>query len=443
MEIVFDKYFQFQNHYHSPYAEEHNAQYVDLTAIDGFTDYAKRRYITRYLKLTWELSDDFKDKKAELTTAFHILLYEFMPVLFPYRYQYIQILSDNSIQKEVREKIPWIFPEHNVSIPADDRIELYIIEDSFSDLGILKAIQNHLEYIFKHLYDLLMWLDENAECHLSDYLEYVKGDDFYAEKLRFLRYGLKPDEMPWNISMLRQFIKENAFFNTDTLDENHRRRCLEVSKNIKVACDYCGEYFSLNEVEVMEDGLHRCKSCAEDAVDTLEQAEELEQLARELYREVLNIDFDKENITYKFHFVTATELHRAFNKPFYVTNRYDERKAVGLATDRKIDEIWIEKFRKREKTMATIIHELMHIIQYQKFNYFKIKQKEPLLVEGMAIWAENYLLRHSQDPAFQAYAEQNDAYWQQDPGEYGKAYRYLLDRYGNEPFRKLMRRYGM
>jgi len=61
----------------------------------------------------------------------------------------------------------------------------------------------------------------------------------------------------------------------------------------------------------------------------------------------------------------------------------------------------------------------------------------------MVIWAENYLLRHSYDPAFQAYAEQNDAYWQHEPDEYGKVYRYVMDRYGNEPFRKLMRRYGI
>jgi len=406
-------------------------------------DISKRKYITRYLKLKWDLSKDFAAKKDEITTALHILLYEFMPVLFPYRHQYIQVLSDNAFKPGIRKHLPWIFAGHNLKISGGDSIEIYIVEDSFSDLGILKALENHLEYVIKNLYDLLKWIKDDSNCHVSDYMSYVKGQPFYVDKLQFLKYGLKDKEIHWDIDLLLDFIKQNAFFNTDTIDDNHNRRCIDGNNPVEVVCDYCGVTYDLSEVEIMEDGLHRCLNCSQGAVDTLDHALDLEKEAHQLYKKFLNFDINKEQLAYDFRFVTATELHQYYNKPFYVTNEFDERLVIGLASDREIDAILIEKFRKETETLATIIHEIMHIIQFQKLNYFKMVNTEPLLVEGMTTWAEYYILSRSNNPDHRAFAKSYDAYRRAENSEYGESYRYIQDKYGDRAFEILIKKYAL
>ena len=444
MEVRYSKYFSFDSSYHSPFAKENSPQFIDLEANTSFQDNSKRKYITRYLKLQWDLSDAFLNGKAVLNTRFHHLLYEFMPILFPYRHQYIQVLSDNALDKKHREATPWIFPEHNFKTENKNSIEIYIVEDSFSDLGILKSVQNHLKFIMEHLYDLMRWMRDDVNCHTADYMEYVKGQSFYEDRTQFLKYGLSDKEISWDIDLLARFIKENSFFSSDDIDTNYDQRCTGENQSINVICDYCKGDFKLTDIHVMEDGLHRCHDCSIDAIDSENQVKELEKEAFELYKKHLGIVIDKKSLPYKMNFVTATALHEYYGKDFYITNDFDKRTAVGLASDRDIDAIHIEKSLSKAATLSIIIHEMMHIMQYQKLNYFKLKNREPELIEGMTTWAEHYILSKSTVPEYKAYAKNYHAQLTEDQTIYGKGYRYVINKYGDdsETMERIFRKYG-
>lgn len=441
MSITYDKYFAFEKYYHSPFASQNTPTCITLS--EDFKESSQRKYLTRYLKLEWELIDSLKAQKEKIVTQLHHLLYEFLPILLPYRYQYVQVLSNNSFSKAHREKTPWVFPTHNIPTESKNAVEIYLVEDSFSDLGILKSVQLYFEYIIKNLYDLLLWLQDDREYFSTDYTEFVKGEAFAKEKLQFLRYGLPKRSSSWDINLLLEFIRENAFFDSDNLNENHKKRSSKANLNITVACDYCKTVFNLAEVDVMEDGLHRCANCSVGAVDLDGDVETLEQEAKELYIQHMGIDFSSDKMPYTLNFVTATELHDYFNEPFYVTNKYDERIVVGLATDRELDAIYIEKHLKKPATLSTIIHEMMHIFQYQRLNFFKMKNSEPELIEGMTTWTEYLLLTKSGNPEYVEYAKFIDSARTADQSEYGIGYRYVKKHYGEEMVSKVLKKYSV
>lgn len=443
IELSYLHYYAFEKYYYSHQAPTNTPTKIDLTPNTLFQEQSKRKYATRYLKLQWDIAQKFQQNKAELNTQLHHLLYEFLPILFPYRHQYIQIASNNTLAKEHREKTPWLFAQHNLPTTKENSIEIYIIEDSFSDLGILKAIQEQFEYIIKHLYDLLLWLQDNEEYYTTAYTQYVKGKAFAQSKnkLDFLHYGLEKEAYQWNLKLLTDFIKENSSFGTETIDQNHQNRSQQKNINIEVECDYCAQKLFLSKADVMEDGLHRCQNCKENAVDFQKEVKELEQEAKALYHKILGIDIDQ-SLQYQIRFVSATKLHQYFNKPFYVTNQYDHRTAIGLASDREIDIIHIEKHRNRVETLSTIIHEIMHIYQYQHLNFFKIQNNEPLLIEGMTTWAEHFLLSKSGNKAYEKFAEKEKQRLLQDhQSVYGKGFQYIATQYPNNPLRKIKKRY--
>ena len=440
IELFYTQYYSFERFYHSPYAHNNTPKITELS--ESFIEESKRKYITRFLHLKWEVCSDFAQHADLFTTQLHLLLYEFMPVLFPYHSQYIQIASNNTLRNDLRKLTPWIYPENNFNYNTEKPlIELYIVEDSFSDLGTLNTLQDYLETIFRYLYDLLKWINDGATSEYDGaYSEYIKGGAFSDDKLNFLTYGIR-EKFTWDISLLLRFIKENAFFDTSAIDDNYNNLIKKHSASIDVECDYCAKAFKLSEVQIMEDGLHRCSNCAKDAVDTLSRAKELETEAKKLYAELLNIDFSQ--LKYEFKFVTATELHNYYNTPFHVTPKYDKRELTGLATDREIDVIRVEKFRKPPKTLSVIVHEMMHIYQYQRLNYFKLKNTEEELVEGMSRWAEYYLLKNSETPEYVEEAESIHNNSIEDTSEYGVGYRYVSDKYGDNLIIKVNKKYGI
>ena len=437
----FLKYYTFKNHYNS-IKSKNSPQFIQLD--DKFKNISKRKYITRYIKLKWELSDNFKGNKSELTTYLHNLIYEFLPILFPYKYKYLHVVSDNKLNKNHRDSIPWIFTESNYDFVDDNYITILIVEDSFSDLGLLKALKAHFKYIIKNLYDLLKWMNNKNICFNGSFMSSITGKEYFLDKLKFIKYGLVDEQnIKWNLELLLNFFETNSFYDAKELDINSDFECKEDSKKTMVECDYCGKEYKISEVEIVEDGLHRCISCSENAIDTFEQANKLKELASKFYKDFLNFDIDE--LDFKFNFVTATELHRYYNKPFYITNKFDQRTAIGLAMDRDIDVILVEKFLKKPQTLSIIIHEIMHIIQFQKLNYFKIKYKEPKLIEGMTTWTEWYILSNSKNQEFVNYAKTyKDGLLIRDD-EYGDGFKYVIDKYGKDKkaILKIFKKYAL
>ena len=116
---------------------------------------------------------------------------------------------------------------------------------------------------------------------------------------------------------------------------------------------------------------------------------------------------------------------------------------VGLASDREIDHIHVEKFYKKESICSTIIHELMHIYQYQKLNYFKLQNNEVELIEGMTTYAQYLLFMKSGNPEYQNHAEFIDKHRTTDTSEYGIGYRYVKEKYGEDFLQIITKKYGV
>ncbi|MCZ2393434.1 MAG: hypothetical protein LC105_06240 [Chitinophagales bacterium] len=434
IETIFESYFKFQNNYHSPKSEEGTPLKIELK--NEVSASVKRAYHTRYLHIKWEVSDQFKKHYEEINTHLHILFFEVLKVLFPYHHQYIHVLSNNQYNKEVRDHLRWIFTENNFTYSNDDDrkfVEFIFLEDSFSDLGLLNPLKDKFESVCRYLYDYLLWVEKDDIDFLeSNYMRMDKNDDFFSSKSSFLKYGIK--DFDWNFILLSSFIKKNSFFDSSDIADNFENRWGQQEKNIIVECDYCAQKYHLNEVEVLEGGLHRCLSCAEDAADTEKDAAVLHEEAKSLYAQVLKDDFS--TLNYSFHFVNYIEFAQQFNLPFKVTNKYDKRVAVGMASDVNpgtgIDEVWIEKYRKKPFTLSTIVHEMMHIYQFQKLNYFKMKYDEPELIEGMTTWAEWYILSHSKHTDYQNEAEAIRENREIDTSEYGNGFRYIIKKYNGD-----------
>lgn len=443
MEICYLKYFRFRKHYHSHYALQSPAATVDLNQIPDFIEKSKRKYSTRFLKLKWDLTDEYISQKAFFTTRIHHLLAEILPILFPYRHNYIQIVSDNTLDIEHRKKVEWLFPENNFSFESENSIEIYIIEDSFSDLGILKSIQIHFEKIIKELYFYLRWITDNSNSSNSLFSHVLKGDQFYKDKLQFLKYGLDENDIEWKIEELIQFIKANAFFDATDLDNQYKNRFKREAKDnsIIVKCDYCNNSFKFHEVDVMPDGLHRCKNCGENSIDQLSRAQLLKKDAEQFYQEYFSINATDMN--YSFEFVTATELHQQFGIPFTVTNNFDQREKLKAASNSNIDKIVIERFRKEEETIAAIIFEMMHIYQFHSLNYLKMKNNEPELIDGMAVFAVYYLMKNSGKQDYSDYAENWYNHYITDSTYLGNGFRHVLNHYGENMILQVKKKYDL
>lgn len=430
-------YFEFISAYNSPQAGEMQPVQYDLKHAEQ--KMVKREYtMCRILTLNWELLPDFVKDKAEITTWLHILLSESLKVFFPLYNQYLIIVSDNSFNTSLRRKLPWIFPESDrtsppLSEPYGQAVSINILEDSFADLGLLKAIQRNFIYIQKHVFDLLLWYGEEPLTNQANLMNYRNN---IKDKLTYLSYGLT-EQPGFDKDLMIRFLEHHLPIDKTILYEISAKRKLVIIEG-SVECDYCHQPYTMDKITTMEDGLHRCNECSIDAIDTLEQALVILEEAKELYRDHLSIDFNK--YSFDFHFVTAKELHELNNIEFVPTSKYDVRKLVGQAWDDNKDRVYIEKGYKHIQTLDPIIHELCHIWEYNELDCAAINS-DPIkadIIEGMCIWAEVFLLRKA---GFGEYADYLESAWQNDTTKYGNGYRYLKENYPTDPLNEIKREF--
>ncbi|HTO16448.1 MAG TPA: hypothetical protein VLZ83_11795 [Edaphocola sp.] len=213
IEIYYENYYQFNRFYNSPLSKFQTPKLISLSGFDNLIEDSKRKYNTRYLQFQWEVSERFVDRLGELTTRIHHLLYEFLPILFPRRSQYLLVASNNNLDTEHRKLVPWVFPENNFEFTASNCIELYILEDSFSDLGILKPIQNFFtKKILTELYFYLRWVNDQKSTQAPQHFIGEHNNKYFKDKLAFLKYGLEDNLVKWDIDFLIKFLESSKLF---------------------------------------------------------------------------------------------------------------------------------------------------------------------------------------------------------------------------------------
>lgn len=426
-------YYEFTSEYNSHVAG--CDQPIKKSLNDSVKNKVSRNYNNcRLLNLSWDVTPDFKDKTGLITTMLHVLFYESLPVFFPYHHQYIHILSDNENQKVYRECLPWIFHQFSYSTDDDNPVKdnsavrLCVVEDSFSDIGVLKAIQRNFTYILKYIFDYLLWIREERNGESEFTLQWKENN---YDRLKFLKYGMESDLI--DFGELVPFLEVHMPLEKSVLYEIHTKRILSKSDG-NVECDFCANPFRLDEVQTLEDGLHRCKSCSNDAIDSEAQALIILEDSKKLYLEHLNIDFNQ--YKFEFNFITAKKLHEINKLPFIPSRRYDKRKFIGQAWEREIDKVYVEKGYQKDKTLGIIIHELSHIWEYNNLNCSAIRadNTQNIIIEGLAVWTEIFLLKAA---GLIDLSDSTHSYYQNDDSEYGKGFRYILANYLADPYIKL------
>lgn len=432
-------FFEFISAYNSPLADEKQPNRYDLSTFEQ--SMVRRSYKKgRILELKWELLPDFAEKKDKITTMLHLLLYESMKVFYPYHHQYIIICSDSQENQKARKTVPWIYPNFIFTNPiegnySDKCCTLYIVEDSFTDLGILKSFQRNFDYIMKHLFDLMVWYDEDPDNVLHDTTQYQEN---ITDRSAFLKYGIKKEIFDgWDL--MKDFMDQHLPFDNEILYELSRGRKALGLETI-VVCDFCQQTFTLNQVITLNDGLHRCHECSKMAIDTLEQGKGILEEAMQLYKDHLGIDMNK--YTFEFVALTARELHELNGIEFNPTTKFDTRKLVGQAWDLEHDKLYFEKGYQKEPTLMTIIHELCHIWEYNELNCNQIRRdtETAYIMEGLSVWAEINLMRWG---GYEGTADTCETSRINEESDYGIGFRYIKEHYHTDnPFEQIKKHFS-
>ena len=408
--------------------------HIDTTAWYEFSKYTVKdnkktesRDVRNYsngkvLKISFKFLPKYIDRIEDIRKSLQILLYEAFQSVFTHHAHYL-ILSS---QGEGDPDLPWIFNElHCEDEKEDGLLTYYFIEDAHIDLGLIGALseRENIWYVFRYIYDYLVWLTEGNPLTPPGYEAYLNQREL--DKFAFLKYGR--DKLPdyFDVDLLINFIKD-FFKDGKVLQETVIGR--QNQQDTMGACDFCGKEMKNSEMQRLGDGRMRCPDCSVDAIDTEEEFNSLYNRVKELFQTHLGIDFSK--IPHTARLISAVELHKIGGYAFSITNGYDVRKVVGLACDRNNDVFYVENGRKPAQTLGIIAHEMTHIWEYNTEDFIKVRETNEDWVEGLAVWTDLYLSEKAGAPDI----EQQRAAWLARTDEYGRGLQLIMDTCPDDPY---------
>ncbi len=314
-------------------------------------------------------------------------------------------------------------------------ISMVAVEDALEDMGALQCLFLHWEYVAEVLFDFLAW---RAEPPRESAIWKAPGD----AAPEFLAYGLS--SVPAEFDLDATFaILEAIGFGTgqDSLHRQRRARLegatearVEAESGAERECDFCGRTLTPAEFERLADGRERCVKCRDSAVDDVGKLEGVYREARAFLVNEFEIDL-RTNLGVRF--ASAHEIARDADDRFIPTSGFDPR-AIGRAIQCDGNcTVLIENGQPYHMTLATAVHELTHVWQFDNLDFERmVKESELLLIEGHATWAEVECLRRK---------DLAPEYWQHTTNRtdvYGKGYREIAKLCGEtecleNPFRFL------
>ena len=327
--------------------------------------------------------------------------------------------------------MPWIFNKFTCDDKEEaNALSFYFIEDAHIDLGLIGALSRDdslgPNYLFRYIFDYLIWLTEGEPIAASGYDDYLYGTNH--DKFAFLKYGRKDLPAYFDVDLIINFIKDFFCKERGKLLEGVTERT--DRQDVYGTCDFCRKDMKNSEMERLSDGRMRCPECSEGAVDTDKAFRELCQQAEQAFKTHLGIDFS--GINYEAHLVSAVELHKMRGKTFRITNSYDVRKLIGVAYDRKKGVFYAENGYQADKMFGTIVHEMTHIWQYNNENFQRAAATNEDLIEGLAVWTDLFLSEKHGVSA--AEIEKLREAWLDRDDEYGHGLRFIMDHCPDDPY---------
>ena len=383
----------------------------------------------RVLKVTFRFlkKEEYIKRKDDIRKSLQILLYEAMQSVFPHHAQYLVISSVG----EGDSSLPWIFSQLKCAdTEKENELSFFFIEDAHIDLGLIAALSSGntlgTGYLFRYIFDYLIWLIEGEPLPAEDYDEYKNSPN--THKFAFLKYGRNSIPDYFDADLLINFIRD-FFCKKEEVPE-----LLEVvtnradRPNTFGVCDFCRTKMKNSEMQRLNDGRMRCPECSVDAVDTDEQFQKLCEKVKAAFKKHLNIDFS--TIPHNAKLISAVELHKKSGLVLPITNGYDVRKYVGMAYNLDTDIFYVENGYKPDITYGIIAHELTHIWQYNSPEFIKMKENHEEYVEGLAVWTDLYLSEKNGMQGIEATRKG----WLERDDEYGQGLRFIMNTCPDDPY---------
>lgn len=383
-----------------------------------------------------------EDELLSVSWTLSVLLREALPTIFPDTASLLLALPPRSDASP----LPHVLPDtrYSADFPSSSSVEFYLLEDSRSDLGLVKRILDQWEDVFSLIDDYVHWCLNPDEAHSAQ--TQAEWDVRLDPPQSFLRYG-EGEQPPGSEVLDLEATKTvlDVFFENDLSSlRNRRQEYYEGQQpsgppSDEQQCDFCRRPIPGSEYEQLGDGRVRCSTCSKRATDTEEELEKAYSDARSFLEDTLGRDIANDvDVT-----LTDTRaVQEAAGKDFVPTSSFDPR-TLGIAIrDHDGLSILVENGQPYYMAKGVIVHELTHIWQFEELNYQRLRSEEGnAMIEGHAKWAE---LRSIQDiPEADRYIER-----QKDRNdEYGVGYRRICDLLDDHnsldtPFEFLIRRYG-
>ena len=348
-------------------------------------DYA-RILILQISVLSGIIPDDIPLPEIEKTLA--LLLHELMPTVFPDTCSSLLVSSPNLADSKERYQ-DWpktrnpfdLLPRIQIGggdLEDESAITIVFAEDAFFDQGMIGGLVEHWNLLFALLEDYITWLLEGEGSDLqSDYLLYGNDELHAFVRLTVVRDILKAIITGYGTLPLQRKLPDKKF-----IDENQPEEHI---------CDFCGNVMSISVLETLADGRERCRACARQAINS---TRELEKVYQEARKELLATYRIRLCSTIDVHITDAETVAREQNMVFIPTSGFDARPA-GFARRRDdLFEIYIENGQPYHMVLATMVHELTHIWQFDSLDMEQLEREHgKVWLEGHAMWTEITCLR--------------------------------------------------
>ena len=369
-----------------------------------------------------KISGNFTSKNERIVLLASVMLNEVMRAMFPSVADAIvvcPVMDVDAVQDEetleILKKIPKAYCREYVTDNND--IELLIIEDCSSDLGVISVLMssgdNVLKMLFQPIYEYLTWYLKQD--HPSDYLN----------------FGMK--EAP------KCFDFEGLFKLASVLGKDEfNMQFVDVESPLAYdICDFCGKRYTKGiNVAVLEDGRKMCKDCASSLIanDKKVLKAHLER-AKMFLESTYGITLDDD---YEFCFESTVRIANTLKQ-----NRDFSKRGLDVPLNAYVDDkkkVHVEYAIPSVNLSELLVRELTHVWQLKH-----LPDISEELAEGhIALVAIQYLSFLNQS----ALASVRIAYYQSTKNPSGEGYRKLVrellekSEFSNNPFLYLIRAGG-
>lgn len=383
-------------------------------ALDAFPNDA--------LVMSIKLSGEFAFDSSRMLLLASVMLNEVLRAMFPSvadAFAVCPVLDPEAFDDEeslkILKKLPKAFCRE---LPVSSgEIELLIIEDCATDLGVVSVLMSSgddvLKMLFKPVYEYLEWY--TATDHPSNYLNFgldAVPNCFDFENLSKLASVLGKDEFQMN------FVEVESVAQYDV-------------------CDFCGKRYPKGKnVVLLEDGRKMCRECANALVDNNKKVLKAHLDRAKIFLEsTYGITLEED---YEFCFESTLKIANSLKQNKNVHRRGADVPLLSYVDDKK--KVHVECTIPSVNLSELLVRELTHVWQLKH-----LPGLEEDLAEGhIALVAVQYLRFLNQI----ALASVRTTYYETTANLSGEGYRKLVKallekpQYSNNPFLYLLGEIG-